>query len=128
MPLIEIVSEPDMRTPEEAYAYLEKLKSIIQYTGVSDCKMEEGSLRCDANISLRPVGQEKFGTKAELKNLNSFTYVQKVLSMSKCVKKKLLSGGIIQQETRRYDEATKKTILMRVKEGSTITVTSQSQT
>ncbi len=77
MPLIEIVSEPDMRTPEEAYAYLEKLKSIIQYTGVSDCKMEEGSLRCDANISLRPVGQEKFGTKAELKNLNSFTYVQK---------------------------------------------------
>ena len=118
MPLIEIVSEPDMRTPEEAYAYLEKLKSIIQYTGVSDCKMEEGSLRCDANISLRPVGQEKFGTKAELKNLNSFTYVQKVLSMSKCVKKKLLSGGIIQQETRRYDEATKKTILMRVKEGS----------
>ena len=128
MPLIEIVSEPDMRTPEEAYAYLEKLKSIIQYTGVSDCKMEEGSLRCDANISLRPVGQEKFGTKAELKNLNSFTYVQKVLSMSKCVKKELLSGGIIQQETRRYDEATKKTILMRVKEGSTITVTSQSQT
>ena len=79
MPLIEIVSEPDMRTPEEAYAYLEKLKSIIQYTGVSDCKMEEGSLRCDANISLRPVGQEKFGTKAELKNLNSFTYVQKGL-------------------------------------------------
>ena len=58
MPLIEIVSEPDMRTPEEAYAYLEKLKSTIQYTGVSDCKMEEGSLRCDANISLRPVGQE----------------------------------------------------------------------
>ena len=87
MPLIEIVSEPDMRTPEEAYAYLEKLKSIIQYTGVSDCKMEEGSLRCDANISLRPVGQEKFGTKAELKNLNSFTYVQKVLSLSKLAKK-----------------------------------------
>lgn len=62
-PLVEIVSEPDIRTPEEAYAYLEKLKSIIQYTGVSDCKMEEGSLRCDANISLRPIGQEKFGTK-----------------------------------------------------------------
>ncbi len=63
-PLVEIVSEPDIRTPEEAYAYLEKLKSIIQYTGVSDCKMEEGSLRCDANISLRPVGQEEFGTKS----------------------------------------------------------------
>ncbi|HDR7378128.1 MULTISPECIES: Asp-tRNA(Asn)/Glu-tRNA(Gln) amidotransferase subunit GatB [Bacillus] len=119
MPLIEIVSEPDMRTPEEAYAYLEKLKSIIQYTGVSDCKMEEGSLRCDANISLRPVGQEKFGTKAELKNLNSFTYVQKGLEYEQVrQEKELLSGGIIQQETRRYDEATKKTILMRIKEGS----------
>ncbi|HHK5548537.1 TPA: Asp-tRNA(Asn)/Glu-tRNA(Gln) amidotransferase subunit GatB [Bacillus thuringiensis] len=119
MPLIEIVSEPDMRTPEEAYAYLEKLKSIIEYTGVSDCKMEEGSLRCDANISLRPVGQEKFGTKAELKNLNSFTYVQKGLEHEQVrQEKELLSGGIIQQETRRYDEATKKTILMRVKEGS----------
>lgn len=119
MPLIEIVSEPDIRTPEEAYAYLEKLKSIIQYTGVSDCKMEEGSLRCDANISLRPVGQEKFGTKAELKNLNSFTYVQKGLEHEQVrQEKELLSGGIIQQETRRYDEATKKTILMRIKEGS----------
>ena len=63
----------------EAYAYLEKLKSIIQYTGVSDCKMEEGSLRCDANISLRPVGQEEFGTKTELKNLNSFNFVRKGL-------------------------------------------------
>ncbi|QWH15933.1 Asp-tRNA(Asn)/Glu-tRNA(Gln) amidotransferase subunit GatB [Bacillus mycoides] len=119
MPLIEIVSEPDMRTPEEAYAYLEKLKSIIQYTGVSDCKMEEGSLRCDANISLRPVGQEKFGTKAELKNLNSFNYVQKGLEHEQVrQEKELLSGGIIQQETRRYDETTKKTILMRIKEGS----------
>ena len=78
-PLIEIVSEPDIRTPEEAYAYLEKLKSIIQYTGVSDCKMEEGSLRCDANISIRPFGQEEFGTKAELKNLNSFNFVRKGL-------------------------------------------------
>jgi aspartyl-tRNA(Asn)/glutamyl-tRNA(Gln) amidotransferase subunit B len=118
-PLIEIVSEPDMRTPEEAYAYLEKLKSIIQYTGVSDCKMEEGSLRCDANISLRPVGQEKFGTKAELKNLNSFNFVQKGLEFEEIrQEKELLSGGIIQQETRRYDETTKKTLLMRVKEGS----------
>ena len=78
-PLIEIVSEPDIRTPEEAYAYLEKLKAIMQYTGVSDCKMEEGSLRCDANLSLRPYGQEKFGTKTELKNLNSFSFVQKGL-------------------------------------------------
>lgn len=66
-PLIEIVSEPDIRSAEEAYAYLEKLKSIIQYTGVSDVKMEEGSMRCDANISIRPIGQEEFGVKTELK-------------------------------------------------------------
>ncbi|MCM3715491.1 Asp-tRNA(Asn)/Glu-tRNA(Gln) amidotransferase subunit GatB [Halalkalibacter oceani] len=118
-PLIEIVSEPDIRTPDEAYAYLEKLKSIIQYTGVSDCKMEEGSLRCDANISLRPVGQEKFGTKTELKNLNSFNFVRKGLEYEeKRQEQVLLSGGIIEQETRRYDEAGNKTVLMRVKEGS----------
>ncbi|KAA0567013.1 Asp-tRNA(Asn)/Glu-tRNA(Gln) amidotransferase subunit GatB [Bacillus sp. CH30_1T] len=118
-PLIEIVSEPDIRTPEEAYAYLEKLKSIIQYTGVSDCKMEEGSLRCDANISLRPIGQEKFGTKAELKNLNSFNFVKKGLEYEIVRQEKvLLSGGLIQQETLRFDESTGKTILMRVKEGS----------
>lgn len=77
-PLIEIVSEADMRSPEEAYAYLEALRSIIQFTEVSDVKMEEGSMRCDANISLRPYGQEEFGTKAELKNLNSMNFVKKV--------------------------------------------------
>jgi aspartyl-tRNA(Asn)/glutamyl-tRNA(Gln) amidotransferase subunit B len=118
-PLVEIVSEPDIRTPEEAYAYLEKLKSIIQYTGVSDCKMEEGSLRCDANISLRPYGQEKFGTKTELKNLNSFAFVKSGLEYEEKRQEQVLeSGGVIDQETRRYDEAKKKTILMRVKEGS----------
>ncbi|WP_077318187.1 Asp-tRNA(Asn)/Glu-tRNA(Gln) amidotransferase subunit GatB [Virgibacillus proomii] len=118
-PLIEIVSEPDMRSPEEAYAYLEKLKNIIHYTGVSDVKMEEGSLRCDANISLRPIGQKEFGTKTELKNLNSFSYVQKGLEFEeKRQEKILLSGGEILQETRRYDERTKETLLMRVKEGS----------
>ncbi|SIR47703.1 Asp-tRNA(Asn)/Glu-tRNA(Gln) amidotransferase subunit GatB [Priestia flexa] len=118
-PLIEIVSEADMRSPEEAYAYLEKLKSIIQYTGVSDCKMEEGSLRCDANISLRPVGQEKFGTKTELKNLNSFNFVRRGLEHEeKRQEKVLLAGGIIEQETRRFDESTGETLLMRVKEGS----------
>lgn len=118
-PLIEIVSEPDMRSPEEAYAYLEKLKNIIQYTGVSDVKMQEGSLRCDANISLRPIGQDEFGTKTELKNLNSFSFVQKGLEFEeKRQEKVLLSGGQILQETRRYDEKTKETILMRVKEGS----------
>ena len=115
-PLIEIVSEPDIRSPEEAYAYLEKLKSIIQYTGVSDVKMEEGSLRCDANISLRPVGQEEFGTKTELKNLNSFAFVKAGLEYEEKRQAKILSeGGTIEQETRRYDEKSKKTILMRVK-------------
>ncbi|HEY9578202.1 MAG TPA: Asp-tRNA(Asn)/Glu-tRNA(Gln) amidotransferase subunit GatB, partial [Pseudobacillus sp.] len=118
-PLVEIVSEPDIRTPEEAYAYLEKLKSIIQYTEVSDCKMEEGSLRCDANISLRPYGQEEFGTKTELKNLNSFNFVRKGLEYEEKRQADVLSsGGVIDQETRRFDEATGKTLLMRVKEGS----------
>lgn len=118
-PLVEIVSEPDISSPEEAYAYLEKLKSIIQYTGVSDCKMEEGSLRCDANISLRPVGQKEFGTKTELKNLNSFNFVRKGLEYEEIRQAEVLrDGGVIEQETRRFDEATGKTLLMRVKEGS----------
>jgi aspartyl-tRNA(Asn)/glutamyl-tRNA(Gln) amidotransferase subunit B len=118
-PLVEIVSEPDIRTPDEAYAYLEKLKSIIQYTGVSDCKMEEGSLRCDANISIRPIGQEEFGTKTELKNLNSFNFVRKGLEFEEKRQREVVStGGVIDQETRRFDEATGATLLMRVKEGS----------
>ncbi|OJG59695.1 aspartyl/glutamyl-tRNA amidotransferase subunit B [Enterococcus italicus DSM 15952] len=118
-PLIEIVSEADMRSPEEAYAYLEALRSIIQFTDVSDVKMEEGSMRCDANISIRPYGQEAFGTKTELKNLNSMTFVKKGLAFEETRQAKvLLSGGEIQQETRRFDETTNKTILMRVKEGS----------
>lgn len=118
-PLIEIVSEADMRSPEEAYAYLDALRSIIQFTGVSDVKMEEGSMRCDANISLRPYGQEAFGTKTELKNLNSITNVKKGLVFEeKRQSKVLLSGSVIQQETRRFDESTGETILMRVKEGS----------
>ena len=118
-PLIEIVSEPDIRTPEEAYAYLEKLRSIIQYIEVSDVKMEEGSMRCDANISIRPYGQEKFGTKTELKNLNSFTFVKKGLEYEeKRQEQVILSGGVINQETRRFDETTGTTKLMRVKEGS----------
>lgn len=118
-PLVEIVSEPDITSPEEAYAYLEKLKSIIQYTGVSDCKMEEGSLRCDANISLKPVGQKEFGTKTELKNLNSFNFVRKGLEHEEIRQAEVLNeGGVIEQETRRFDEATGRTVLMRIKEGS----------
>ena len=78
-PLMEIVSEPDIRTPDEAYEYLTRLKEILLYTGVSDCNMEEGSLRCDANVSVRPRGQEKFGTKAEVKNVNSFRFIRAAL-------------------------------------------------
>ncbi|BAQ08797.1 Asp-tRNA(Asn)/Glu-tRNA(Gln) amidotransferase subunit GatB [Sporosarcina sp. FSL W7-1349] len=115
-PLVEIVTEADIRSPEEAYAFLEKLKAIIQYTGVSDVRMEEGSLRCDANISLRPFGQEEFGTKTELKNLNSFNFVRRgIANEVERQEKVLLAGGTIQQETRRYDEATGETVLMRVK-------------
>ena len=118
-PLIEIVSEADMRSPEEAYAYLEALRQIIMFTGVSDVKMEEGSMRCDANISLRPYGQEKFGTKTELKNLNSFNNVRKGLAYEEVRQAQVLrSGGVIGQETRRFDESNGQTILMRVKEGS----------
>src|SRR5699024_12787776 len=115
--LVEIVAEPDIRTPEEAYKYLEKLKSIIQYTGVSDVKMEEGSLRGDANISIRPEGQEEFGTKVELKNLNSFAFVKSGIEYEEKRQEKILSeGGKMEQETRRYDEKTKKTTLMRIKD------------
>ncbi|GLI05995.1 aspartyl/glutamyl-tRNA(Asn/Gln) amidotransferase subunit B [Paenibacillus tyrfis] len=116
-PLIEIVSEPDLRSPEEARAYLEKLKAIMQYCDVSDVKMEEGSLRCDANISLRPYGQQEFGTKAELKNMNSFRGVQRGLEYEEWRQADVLdSGGKVVQETRRWDEAQGKTLTMRSKE------------
>ncbi len=118
-PLIEIVTEADIRSADEAYAFLEKLRETILYTGVSDVRMEEGSLRCDANISLRPYGQEEFGTKTEIKNLNSFNFIRRgILHEEERQANVLRSGGMIQQETRRYDEATGETILMRVKEGA----------
>ena len=79
VPLIEIVSEPDIATPDEAYEYLTRLKEIILYTGVSDCNMEEGSLRCDANVSVRPRGQKELGTKTEIKNVNSFRFIREAL-------------------------------------------------
>jgi aspartyl-tRNA(Asn)/glutamyl-tRNA(Gln) amidotransferase subunit B len=117
VPLIEIVSEPDIRTPEEARLYLEQLKAIMQYCEISDCKMEEGSLRCDANISLRPQGESKLGTKTELKNMNSFRNVQRGLEYEQERQREILeSGGQIVQETRRWDEATNSTISMRGKE------------
>ncbi|OEF97188.1 aspartyl/glutamyl-tRNA amidotransferase subunit B [Desulfuribacillus alkaliarsenatis] len=116
-PLIEIVSEPDLRSPEEARLYLEKLKAIIQYCDVSDVKMEEGSLRCDANVSIRPFGQEKFGTRAELKNMNSFRGVQKGLEYEeKRQAAVILDGEEVVQETRRWDDSAGKTFTMRSKE------------
>ena len=117
VPLIEIVSEPDIRSAEEARAYLEKLKAILQYLDVSDCKMEEGSLRCDANISLRPRGSEKLGTKSEIKNLNSFRAVQRGLEYEAARHEEILDeGGKIIQETRSWDEANSVTVSLRSKE------------
>jgi len=116
-PLIEIVSEPDIRSPEEAKAYLEKIRTIMQYCDVSDVKMEEGSLRCDANISLRPYGQAEFGTRAELKNMNSFRGVQRGLEYEQIRQAEILDeGGVVIQETRRFDDAAGKSFSMRGKE------------
>lgn len=117
VPLIEIVSEPDMRTPEEAKAYAEKLRSVIQYTGVSDCKMEEGSMRCDANISIRPVGQKELGTKTEIKNLNSFKALQRALEYEIDRHIEVIGeGGRIIQETRTWDDNKGITLSLRSKE------------
>jgi aspartyl-tRNA(Asn)/glutamyl-tRNA(Gln) amidotransferase subunit B len=117
VPLMEIVSEPDLRTPAEAYAYLNTLKQILEYTEVSDCNMEEGSLRCDANVSVRLHGAPKFGTKAEVKNLNSFRYLTHALEYE--IERQigvLESGGTIAQETRLWNVAAGRTEPMRSKE------------
>ena len=117
VPLIEIVSEPDLRTPEEAKAYMEKMRTILQYINVSDCKMEEGSLRCDANISLRLAETDPFGTRAELKNLNSFRSVQRGLEYEQIRQAEILDdGGRVIQETRSFDEAKNITLSLRSKE------------
>jgi aspartyl-tRNA(Asn)/glutamyl-tRNA(Gln) amidotransferase subunit B len=117
VPLIEIVSEPDIASPDEAYEYLTRLKEIILYTGVSDCNMEEGSLRCDANVSVRPRGQKEFGTKAEIKNVNSFRFIRDALEYEIGRQIDVLeSGGKITQETRLYNANEGKTYSMRSKE------------
>jgi aspartyl-tRNA(Asn)/glutamyl-tRNA(Gln) amidotransferase subunit B len=117
VPLIEIVSEPDIASPAEAYEYLTRLKEIILYTGVSDCNMEEGSLRCDANVSVRPRGQKKFGTKTEIKNVNSFRFIREALEYEIDRQIGLVeSGGKVTQETRLYNPAEGKTYGMRSKE------------
>jgi aspartyl-tRNA(Asn)/glutamyl-tRNA(Gln) amidotransferase subunit B len=116
-PLIEIVSEPDLRTPDEAFEYLTRLKEILLYTGVSDCNMEEGSLRCDANVSVRPRGQEKFGTKVEVKNVNSFRFVRAALEYEIERQIELVeAGGKVMQETRLWDASEGRTYSMRSKE------------
>ena len=117
VPLIEIVSEPDIASPEEAYEYLTRLKEIILYTGVSDVNMEEGSLRCDANVSVRPRGQKEFGTKTEVKNVNSFRFIREALEYE--IDRQIgvvESGGKITQETRLYNANEGKTYGMRSKE------------
>jgi aspartyl-tRNA(Asn)/glutamyl-tRNA(Gln) amidotransferase subunit B len=117
VPLIEIVSEPDIATPDEAYEYLTRLKEIILYAGVSDCNMEEGSLRCDANVSVRPRGQKELGTKAEIKNVNSFRFIREALIYEIERQVEVIeSGGKIMQETRLYNSTEGKTYSMRSKE------------
>ena len=117
VPLIEIVSEPDIATPDEAYEYLTRLKEIILYTGVSDCNMEEGSLRCDANVSVRPRGQKELGTKAEIKNVNSFRFIREALTYEIARQVEVIeAGGKIVQETRLYNSHEGKTYSMRSKE------------
>src|ERR1700730_9375446 len=117
VPLIEIVSEPEIASPDEAYEYITRLKEIILYTGVSDCNMEEGSLRCDANISVRPRGHKKFGTKTEVKNVNSFRFIREALEYEIGRHIGIVdSGGKITQETRLYNSNEGKTYGMRSKE------------
>ncbi len=117
VPLIEIVTEPDMRSPEEARVFLETLKSILEYTEVSDCKMQEGSLRCDVNVSIRPVGQKEFGTRCEMKNVNSFSAAYRAMQYEEKRQAKVLDeGGTVDQETRRWDDVHGVSTVMRSKE------------
>lgn len=121
VPLIEIVTDPDLRSPGEAATFMRELKGILEYSEVSDCRMEQGSIRCDANISIRPYGQEEYGTKVEIKNINSFREVQKALEKEEERQKELYQFGEqykIKQETRRWDAYKGKTISMRSKEES----------
>lgn len=116
VPLVEIVSNPDMRNGTEAMKYAEGIRNIVLYSGTSDGKMEEGSLRCDTNISIRPCGSKEFGTKVEIKNINSFKNIETAIDYEiERQSKLLLSGEKVIQETRRFDEATQKTVRMRIK-------------
>lgn len=119
VPLIEIVSEPDIRSAQEAVAYVRKLRSVMLYAGVSNCRMQEGNLRCDVNLSVRKVGTEAFGTRTEMKNINSFNFIQKAIEYEyKRQVDAIESGEVIEQETRRFDAETGKTSSMRKKENA----------
>ena len=117
VPLIEIVSEPDMRSSAEAKAYLDSIKAILQYLDISDCKMQEGSIRCDVNVSVRPAGCETFGTRVEMKNVNSFSAAVRAIDYEAARQIEVLeSGGDIAQETRRWDDVKGQNVLLRSKE------------
>lgn len=119
VPLIEIVTEPDVRSPEEAVAFLKKLRSILVYAGVSDCRMNEGSMRCDVNLSVRKLGESTLGTRTEIKNLNSFAFTAKAIESEYARQIEILeNGGVIAQETMRFDTQTGKTSAMRSKESA----------
>lgn len=125
VPLIEIVSEPDIHSADEAVAYLRKLRSLVRYTGISDGRMNEGSLRCDVNLSIREKGSEVLGTRAEMKNLNSFNYIARAIESEFRRQVAIVEeGGTIEQETRRYDEKTDQTTAMRSRKTLPITATS----
>ena len=118
-PLMEIVSEPEMSSAEEAVSYLRALRQILVYTGVSDCNLEEGNMRCDVNVSIRPAGTEKLGTKVEIKNMNSFSHIQEALRYEIVRQERALVGGVaLVQETRRWDPETGETASMRSKENA----------
>ena len=117
VPLIEIVTEPDFRSPEEAHVFLETLRNILLFIGVSDCKMQEGSLRCDVNVSVRPEGQKELGTRSEMKNVGTFKGAVKAMEFERSRQIAILEqGGTIQQETRRWDDAKGESVLLRSKE------------
>ena len=119
IPLIEIVTEPDLRTAGEAVSYLERLKETLQYLGVSDCRMQEGSLRCDVNLSVRPAGSDRLGTRTEMKNLGSFRAVSRAIAWESARQIALLeAGGAVAQETRRWDEDREASFAMRAKENA----------
>lgn len=117
VPLIEIVSEPDIRSAQEAREYLETIRTILMYVGISDCKMQEGSIRCDVNVSVRPKGAEEFGTRCEMKNINTFSGAQRAIEYEAARQIEILErGGVISQETRRWDDEKGVNVLLRSKE------------